>query len=552
MIEPDGTLGSAIMYEGQTLTLLAELKNQNEQINISERRVTYSHEPLSPEIQELILDTFTLKFADVVNPNSLYHFTDTVIPPAFAPTQLASATTTIPVIVNLNNTTLNLPSPPTIGPVIPANIHIVLPPDVVATGNPPISGPSAVEWIHPTGGLWSVGSNWGTGAVPTAADDAIIPAQNIPGGTGLYDVSIATPAVARNLTLNANNTTGGQVINQSTLTIGQVLTILNNGVLDNLASGSVSVGGKIELLDQSSLHNSGLITLGQGGDFTSSKTITNSGTIEIAGGTLNVQGGIANTCGIIQVDGGTTLKLNGAAIYGGTIDDNGSIDVTADSSIKGTETSAVLNNGVVTVESGVTLTLDNVTANGTIFADVDTGGTIQIDDGAILTLTGGATINGGIINDGTASGTGDPAVFGSIDVTGPSTISNAVLNNGGVTVASGVTLTLDNDTVHGTFFNNTASGAIIQIDDGTVLTLTGATMNGGTINDGTASGTGDPALFGSIDVTGPSTISNAFLNNGRVTVASGVTLTLNNDTVTGTTFMRRQRHCPGRSGDGRH
>ena len=127
-------------------------------------------------------------------------------------------------------------------------------------------------------------------------------------------------------------------------------------------------------------------------------------------------------------------------------------------------------------------------------------------------------------------------MFGSIDVTGPSTISNASLNDGVVTIASGVTLTLDNDTVNGTTFTDTASGATIQIDDGTVLTLTGATINGGTINDGTASGTGDPALFGSIDITGPSTISNASLNNGGVTLASGVSLTLDNDTVNGTTF----------------
>ena len=111
------------------------------------------------------------------------------------------------------------------------------------------------------------------------------------------------------------------------------------------------------------------------------------------------------------------------------------------------------------------------------------------------------------------------------------------MNTGEVTVASGVVLTLDNDTVSGTTFSDTASGATIQIDDGTVLTLTGnATINGGTIDNGTASGTSTPAVFGDIDVTGPSTISNAFLNNGGVTVASAVTLTLSNDTVTGTTF----------------
>ena len=405
-----------------------------------------------------------------------------------------------------------------------------------------INSLGSVEWIHPTGGLWSVGSNWSSGTVPTATDDAIIPAQNIPGGSGLYDVIIQTPAVARNLTLNANGTTGGQVTNDSTLTIGEVLTVFNNGVLDNSISATVSVGQKIELLDQSSLQNSGLITLGQGGDFEGSSSVTNSGTIEIAGGTLNVQVDVTNSGGVINIDDGATLALSGATIDGGTINDGtaihtnsavfGNIDVTGSSTIS----NASLSDGGVTVASGVTLTLDGDTVSGTTFTDTASGATVQVDDGTFLTLTGGATINGGTINDGTAGGA-DESVFGTIDITGSSTISNASLNYGGVTIASGVVLTLDNDTVNGTTFTDGASGATIQIDDGTTLTLTGgATINGGAINDGTASGTGEPAVFGDIAVIGPSTISNAFLNNGGVTIASAVTLTLSNDTVTGTTF----------------
>ena len=649
-----------------------------------------------------------------------------------------------------------------------------------------INGPSGEEWIHPTGGLWSVGSNWSSDNVPTATDDAIIPAQNIPGGTGLYDVAIETPAVARTLTLNANDTTGGQVTNDSTLTIGETLTIFNDGVLNN--SGTVSVGTQMELLNQSSLQNSGHITLGQGGDFKDSSTVTNSGTIEIAGGTLNVEVDIANKGGTIQVDTATTeaiLKLDGGAaitngnltigalgvldveqgpatlgagvpdatldgvaianggnieigtagtsdptlllddgtvisngnltigalgvldveqgpallsegtpdatldgvavanggnidisgallldqgttitnggtgaitveitgtltldgatisdgatIDGGTVTNNGTLDLygnavlesgflgnIGDIYVTGTGNAltgeTVTANNLLEVKAGGALTIDpsTVTNNGgTIQVDAasgDTGagqltlngttvtggkvtnqiggeidltgnavlqngslgnigdiyvtgtgnalegetvtannllevkaggaltidpttianasGTITVDGTATLTLNG-ATLNGGTINDySTVSGS---IVAANIYVTGPSTISNALLNNGGVTVANGVTLTLNNDTVNGTTFD-TGSGATIQIDDGTVLMLTGgATLFGGTINDGTASGTGDP-VFGSIYVTGPSTITDALLNNGGVTVANGVTLTLDNDAVNGTTI----------------
>ena len=189
-------------------------------------------------------------------------------------------------------------------------------------------------------------------------------------------------------------------------------------------------------------------------------------------------------------------------------------------------------------------TLDKVT--------VENNNILQIDDGTILTLTGGAAIDGGTTNDGTVSGTilipGAAPAFGHIDVAGSSSINGSVidnfdgtittidasLNNGYVTVEHGVTLTLDNVMVNGTIFNDVDATSIIQIDDGTTLTLNDVTINGGTINDGKTSSTSDPAVMGNLDITGTSTISNAILNNGQVTIESGVTLTLHSDTVTGT------------------
>src|ERR1700730_13476260 len=174
---------------------------------------------------------------------------------------------------------------------------------------------------------------------------------------------------------------------------------------------------------------------------------------------------------------------------------------------------------------GVTLTLDNVWGNGTSF--IDNAAILSVDDGDTLTLSG-VTINGGTINDGTPderenSPDGDEGV---IKVTGSSTIEgNASLNNGFVTLSSGVTLTLDNVTVVGTTFNDTAVGAILVVDLWDTLTLSGATINGGTVTD-----------HGNIDIAGNSSINNAALNGGYVTVENGETVTLSNTTVTGTTF----------------
>jgi fibronectin-binding autotransporter adhesin len=88
------------------------------------------------------------------------------------------------------------------------------------------------------------------------------------------------------------------------------------------------------------------------------------------------------------------------------------------------------------------------------------------------------------INDGTVVVVSGVTVFGDIDVTGSSTISGASLNKGGVTVESGQTLTLDDVTVSGTAFDDTASGAKLSVGSGDTLTLQdGATVTGGSLVD---------------------------------------------------------------------
>src|SRR4029079_3493528 len=163
-----------------------------------------------------------------------------------------------------------------------------------------------------------------------------------------------------------------------------------------------------------------------------------------------------------------------------------------------------------------------------------------------LTING-TTIHGGTINDGTLASDGSvvglPAgTFGTIHATGNSPIdSNASLNNGAVNVDAGVKLILNDVTVTGSEITDTnATTSVIQVDNTHTLTLSTTTIHGGTINDGTLAGDGSvvglPAgTFGTIHVTGNSTIdSNASLNNGAVTVDAGVKLILNDVTVTGT------------------
>jgi FecR protein len=422
-----------------------------------------------------------------------------------------------------------------------------------------ISAPSNVEWIHPSSGLWSVGSNWSTGSVPTASEDAIIPAQNIPGGTGLYDVTIEAPAFARNLTLNANDTTGAQVTNDSTLTVGQMLTIFNDGVLNN--SGTVTVG-KLELFDQTLLQNSGLITLGQGDDFTESITIANSGTIVLAGGTLDVLSRIDNSGGVIQIDHGASLVLKNATIDGGTVDDGpanflvaGLVPARVDVTGSGMISDAILNggaSGAVEVESGAILTLDNVTANQVSFFDLDISSALRIDKADTLTLScslidagtvtnngaigisefvqleGGVAVNGGQLSIANAAATlqideipfdaqnaGDSfsAALNGVDV----------MNSGTVLVASlpgalPSTLALDDGT--------TITGGTLTIADGSTLAIAsgGATLDGVQVAGVSGAG-GNPGSLIDIGATAGGLVltldDGTSVTNGTLLIADG-------------------------------
>jgi fibronectin-binding autotransporter adhesin len=376
---------------------------------------------------------------------------------------------------------------------------------------------AAVVWVETAAealtdaapGDWNGAHNWETGAVPLATDDVDIITDQLQGPTPFYPVTIKAGATAsaHSVTMdnfedlaNAPGATAPELdvgtatvpdgVTNGSLTIGTEISLSADSILK--VFGTLSVGTIATILGNSVLQNSGLITLGQGGEFGGSSSITNSGTIELLGGSLDVEVAVANSGGIIRVDPGATLELNGAAIDGGTITDNGTIDVTGDSKI---DSGATLKNGAVTVESGVTLTLDGMTVNGTTITD---NGTIVLDD--TVQLTGGASLEGV-----SALALGTITNSGTLEVAGAAELLNITLTN---------------------------TGGIIQVDDSQTLTLSGTEIIGGTINDFSSE------VGGKIDVTGDSRIdSGATLKNGAVTVESGVTLTLDGMTVSGTTII---------------
>jgi fibronectin-binding autotransporter adhesin len=363
--------------------------------------------------------------------------------------------------------------------------------DIVVT----ISGNNgaAVVWtdtnpIPPGGALWSVASNWEGDRTPNSNgfSDDVF--------IGTDQVLPATPTFP--VTVDAMAAAKSLTMNYFT-DFGTAIP-----ELDVESTGTLTIAGALNL-DTSTDPLSPL---------TAESIIKNFGNISV--------GGIATLVKHSVLDNYGTITLAQGGVFG--------------------DQSSITNSG--TMLTGGTLDVEVAVANS--------GGTIQVDDGATLALSD-ATVAGGTINNGTASGTGSPVVFGRIDVTGNSTINgNASLNNGYVMIESGVILTLDNVTVTGTTFTETAGGAILAVDATDTLTLDGVTINGGTVTDngtvnvdaanklklnGVALSGGLITNAGTIEITAKSSIENDTFGNNQLTVDSGVVLTLDGTTITGGT-----------------
>jgi VCBS repeat-containing protein len=139
LVEPDGTTGSYILFDKTTLLPIATVNQAGQQIHISGGNVTVSAALLSPEVQKLISDVFSLKFTDnSSNTKNATNYTDSITPEnngLFIKT--AGGATAIPTFVNLVNVT---DGPPVSQGSLPAPISRVPgPPNAVvvdASGNP--------------------------------------------------------------------------------------------------------------------------------------------------------------------------------------------------------------------------------------------------------------------------------------------------------------------------------------------------------------------------------------------------------------------------------
>ncbi|WP_441233513.1 VCBS domain-containing protein [Bradyrhizobium sp. 930_D9_N1_4] len=429
----------------------------------------------------------------------------------------------------------------------------------------------AVVWIAtnkpgvPPGGFWKDAANWATGTVPTISDDVIVITDQLHGLTPSYPVTIDTAAYAKSITMNDFGGPPPKVIVQASLTIAGALNMGADSILTNAATGTMSVGGKAEILGTSVLTNAGWLTLAGGGDFAVGTTITNSGTIELSGGTLKTLATIHNAGGTLRNEIGTTLIVDTATVDGGTLMILGTLELDGTSliengtlnnygivNVKGTaefahQTVSNTSTGTIKVLANGWLTIDqssSVTNNGAI--TVDASGKLTVNG---ATIDGGASYYGHVLNagmsdstDGTLIVTTGPSVGtitnnGELDLTGNAVLSNGVLKNNASLKAGGTGNALRNETVTNVGVIEVLANSALAIDLGSTVD----NASGNVIVDGTGALKLDTATIsggvikgaGTIDVTGASKIDGGAAVSIS-TITADAALTLDGVTVSGT------------------
>jgi len=297
-----------------------------------------------------------------------------------------------------------------------------------------------ILWLNASGGNWSVGTNWSTGAPPGITDTAVIVL------TGTYTVTLDVSTQIAALVVGSNVT-----LSQAATT----LTLDGDGAIGPTASYALSGG---------TLQGAGLLSIAgtmdwTGGAMRGSPAVTyveNSGTLAIGGAAVKtLTRDVQNTGSVVWTGAGSVTATDhtftneiGATF---TVDADGPWDFVSSSGAE--QVALLVNEGtMVRTVAGVAVVEANLTNSGTI--DVLGGGE---GPGGTISLTVASTM-GGSINVGGGSSLQFSA--------GSHTLENGLGSSG-----AGVLVITGSSTV--TIPNGTVTAARLDISGGT---LTGAGM----------------------------------------------------------------------------
>ncbi len=413
---------------------------------------------------------------------------------------------------------------------------------------------ATMVWAISTGGNWNAAGNWVNQAnsadhhVPTATDDAVIPAlgsgNSITHNTGADTVDSVTSStnlilsggslsVTGNLQISSGSllTVQGGTLGNATVTSGTRLVLTNNG--GTLAGVTIAAGATIDGTVATSggaavVNVTGGLTLNGALDlgsptgavsawafFSATQTLAGSGTVvlgNLAGNELLAEGNNGNAPATLTLGSGITIQ-GGSGTIGGAY-----------------STDSVVNDGTISLASASTVTLTGTFSPAGLGTFNATGATIKLSGtiqnaGTTLTLSptlGNWNLYGGKISGGTISSTGGSKLA----------LTNSSGTLAGVTIAAGATI----------------DGTVATSGGAAVVNVTGGLTLNGEMDLGSPTGAvsawaffaATQTLAGSGTVVLGSSAGNELLaegNNGNapatLTLGSGITLEGGNGAIGG-------------------
>ena len=320
---------------------------------------------------------------------------------------------------------------------------------------------AAVVWTNtnpiPPGGVaqWSDAANWEGDRAPSTqgTDDVFIGTDQLQPGTPVFPATVTDAEAAKSLTMDYFTDFGTSIPE-----------------LDILSTGKLTIAGALKM-DTST---------DAGSPLTAESIIKNFGTLSV--------GGIAELLKHSVLDNYGTVTLAQGGVFGdqSSITNSGTIEVVSDTL-----------DVQVDIANFVTTTGDD--------SPVTTPGTIQVDGGATLKLSDGATITKGEVTLGSLSVL--DVEMGAVSL--PAGTPDATLDGVSVIGTSGLTPS--------TIQIGTSGAATLLLDDGTSIENGNLTISGGSALDVTTSG----ATLDGVTLTG----TNATLSVAASTIEVGTTTT---------------------------
>ncbi len=405
-------------------------------------------------------------------------------------------------------------------------------------------------WVGSTSTNWNTAANWSCNAVPTTSTDVVIPS----GTTYSPDISSAA-ANAKSVTINSSATLS--MTGNYTLTIAAGGAFTNNGTVTS-TNGTVNFAGAGEVKGSSATTFNNL-TINTG-----AVTIT---TVPTINGVFQINGG--NITASIKYGSSSTLRYN--TTYSryvewdytdvGTIGTSAgypnNVEITAGTfSLKNGSNNARALEGSLTIASGATFTMEDITSNLTVKQNVTNNGTLTLSSaaggnikvggnwtvGASATQTNntryvsfnGASGNQTIAKTGGGSVTFDVLVVdkaaGSVVVSSSPATNIIVSHNAGNVFRITNSGTFDLNGRKITFNNDNGSIYV----DGSARTIT-SSVSGGTIDFNAYKSVVNNSGTGSLVIGSNVTVN---LNaNGNVDFGSGLT------TINGTLSLNSTTSC---------